>query len=177
MWRWPSHSPFLWTLRSSVAASARVMVGFLWVDTQVLWYRSHSEPAGQQWMRSEQQMAWKKKKIFAINDCVKVRTQPQQILHFLPRAALLGLYCNYLHLWVFVLSVTEKLLSRAQVKDTEEYPCLDFAVFLANYPSFWSTVQLILVFQSNDYFIYCNIVAFLSTLYWEFQRKTTKRKS
>lgn len=35
-----------------------------------------------------------------------------------------------------VLSVTEKLLSRAQVKDlyTEEYPCLDFAVFLANYP-------------------------------------------
>lgn len=32
--------------------------------------------------------------------------------------------------------------------------------------SFWSTVQLILVFQSNDYFIHCNVVAFLSTSYW-----------
>lgn len=156
MWRRPSHSPFLCTLRSSVAASARVMVGFLWVDTQVLWYRSHSEPAGQQWTRSEQQTAWKKRSkslqsmiVWKWELNLKYCISSHELLSW-------AFTATTFILWVFVLSATDKLLYWAELRwrtcTLKNIPVFILLCFWLIIHSFWSTVQLILIFQSNDDF-------------------------
>lgn len=53
--------PLLWTAVSSVPAAGVLTLVSPRADTQVLWARSHSVPAGQQWMWSEQHTAWRKR--------------------------------------------------------------------------------------------------------------------
>lgn len=68
LWVWSRMSVTVWPLlcavNSSVAAAGifTARLDSVWSDAQVPWMRSHWVPEGQQWMWSEQQTAWKKRR-------------------------------------------------------------------------------------------------------------------